>query len=157
MLPPDGPEYNKLSSNEAQKVINQIHNYMDAHEARYGYIVTDHELIFFRRRGDSVPSGWGHIDISRAIRHDIDATDDEAGGTPTSKAILVYFHMVVALDKSQWYLPSAIGMFEKRTQLGRKAKMVPRAITNPIAITLQRKTVMSDSPRKPRISKKSSS
>lgn len=160
MLPPDGLEFSLKNENECQKVINQIHNYMDAHEARYGYIVTDHELIFFRRRGEQLPSGWGHLDISRAIRHDLDARNDETGGTPTTKAILIYFHMVVALDDSQWYLPSAFEMIKKRTQSDRRVNMLPRVVTNPVKITIRQKTIVKPAPairRSLRTMKKSSS
>jgi hypothetical protein len=83
---------------EAQAIINQIHGFMHQHEARYGYIVNAEELIFFRRRG----TGWGHLDISPAIRHDTKPTLD--GTVLNSKLVLFYFHLVVANDDSQWRL-----------------------------------------------------
>ena len=78
MLSPDGEYWraNSVRNPEARKVLKQIHNYMDMHEARYGYIVTDEELIFFRRR----ESGWGHIDVSPPIRHDVNAIIEEKVG-----------------------------------------------------------------------------
>jgi hypothetical protein len=83
---------------EAQEVINQIHGFMHQHEARYGYIVNAEELIFFRRRG----TGWGHLDISPAIRHDTKPMVD--GNVLNSKLVLFYFHLVVANDESTWRL-----------------------------------------------------
>jgi len=88
MFPPDGEEYqprNRKILREVGKVVTQIHDYMDRHEARYGYIVNDEELIFFRRRG----TGWGHMDISPAIRHDTNGSIDyEISNT---KLVLFYF------------------------------------------------------------------
>jgi hypothetical protein len=102
MLPPDGKEYHARQGfkTEAQKVINQIYDYMDQHEARYGYVVNDQELIFFRRRS----SGWGHLDISPAIRHDVDADVDN--GILNSKFVLFYYHFAVANVEAEWRLGS---------------------------------------------------
>jgi hypothetical protein len=48
MLPPNRSSFKKIEDNpEVQKVLNQIHGYMDQREARYGYIITDQELICF--------------------------------------------------------------------------------------------------------------
>ena len=99
MLPPDG-ELFRDSYQQAKHVLSQIHDYMDRHGARYGYIVTDEELIFFRRRG----TGWGHMDISPPIRHDVEGSLEER--IWISKAVLLYFHFVVANDEEQWHLPS---------------------------------------------------
>ena len=56
MLPPDGSGFHHSDTKkrawartEAIKVLTQIHDYMDQHMARYGYIVNNEELIFFRR------------------------------------------------------------------------------------------------------------
>jgi hypothetical protein len=104
MFPPNGVEYDPFGKAiEAQKVINQIYNHLDQHEARHGYLVNDEikELIFFRRRG----SGWGHLDIGPLIKHDIDAIG-QAGKISTTKLVLFYFHLIVANDESQWKLRS---------------------------------------------------
>jgi len=34
---------------EAQKVMNQIHDYMDMHHNRFGYVITDAKVIIFQR------------------------------------------------------------------------------------------------------------
>ena len=47
---------------EVQKVMNQIHDYMDMHHNRFGYIITEKELVMFRRRDEG--GGWGRIDFS---------------------------------------------------------------------------------------------
>lgn len=126
MLPPNGSEYlNSISvQREAQKVVNQIYDYMDQHGARYGYVVNDQELIFFRRRS----TGWGHMDISPAIKHDLEA--DLECGILNSKYVLFYYHYVIANEKSQWQLASCRPLFEKRTGALRKVKVakggVPR-------------------------------
>ena len=103
MLPPNGSKYRPTNVNrEARKVLSQIHGYMDQHEARYGYIVNNEELIFFRRRD----TGWGQLDISEAIRHDVEA--DAATGVLNSKYVLFYFHWKIARDDSDngWRLGS---------------------------------------------------
>ena len=104
MLPPNGKSFKDGKKNlEALKVLSQIHGYMDQHDARYGYIVNNEELVFFRRRDD----GWGQLDISPAIRHDVDA--DVATGVLNSKYVLFYFHWKVARDndpKVGWKLRS---------------------------------------------------
>jgi len=104
MLPPNGKKFKPGKKNiEALKVLSQIHGYMDQHEARYGYIVNNEELVFFRRRDD----GWGQLDISPAIRHDVDA--DASTGVLNSKYVLFYFHWKVARDtdsKVGWRLRS---------------------------------------------------
>jgi hypothetical protein len=103
MLPPDGAKYNPNAKNlEAHKVISQIHGYMDSHEARYGYIVTDQELIFFRRRD----TGWGHIDISKSIGHNVEPNAETC--LLNSNYVLFYFHWKIANDESNtgWRLAS---------------------------------------------------
>jgi hypothetical protein len=51
---------------DAQNVVNQIHDYMDMHHNRYGYIITQEELIMFRRREDP-DNTWGQMDFSPSI------------------------------------------------------------------------------------------
>ena len=118
MLPPNGFEYlnDRAAYPEAQKVINQIHGYMDMHGSRYGYVVNDQELIFFRRRG----TGWGHMDISDAIRHDVKA--DLEKGVLNSKYVLIYYHYVLANDESQWRLDSCFPKIERRVGPTRTAR-----------------------------------
>jgi hypothetical protein len=75
---------------------------MDMHESRYGYVVNDQELIFFRRR----PGKWGQIDIGPAIRHDV--KPNRATGAMNSLYVLFYFHWKVANDDGPegWRLES---------------------------------------------------
>jgi len=117
MFPPDGAEYNKTRTREVEKVLTQIHDYMDRHEARYGYIVNDEELIFFRRRG----TGWGHMDISEGIRHDTNGIGPECK-ISTTKLVLFYFHLVIAPHEKNWKLPSCRSMIGLRPHLPREAK-----------------------------------
>jgi len=93
MLPPDGKLYRSALKNvEALKALSQIHGYMDQHEARYGYIVTDQELICFRRSS----TGWGHLEIGPAIRHDVKPNRET--GVLNSKYVLFYLHWKIAND-----------------------------------------------------------
>lgn len=101
MLPPDGKRYQRnLKNAEVQKVLNQIHFYMDMHEARYGYVITDQELICFRRRDE----GWGELDVGPPIRHYVDV--DRKTNSLNSKYVLFHLHHVIANDRSQWHLRS---------------------------------------------------
>jgi hypothetical protein len=47
---------------EGQKVMNQIHDYLDMHGNRYGYIITETELVMVRRRDEERSSRWGQMD-----------------------------------------------------------------------------------------------
>jgi hypothetical protein len=117
MFPPDGSEFDAANVTEIMKVLKQIHDYMDRHEARYGYLVNDEELIFFRRRG----TGWGHMDISPAVRHDVDGIDPTCK-TLTSKLVLFYFHIIVANDESKWKLDSCRRCINRKHIPPRKAR-----------------------------------
>ena len=152
MLPPDGPLYRKFHD-EAEHVLSQIHDYMDRHGSRYGYIVTDEELIFFRRRG----TGWGHMDISPypAIRHDVQGSVEE--GIWNTKAILLYFHFIVANDKEQWHLPSCRKSRQTRKTPDRTAKSKvdidaarKEAISAPLSPVLHPPQLRGSSVNKPR-------
>ena len=64
-------QYSMLSARdtvepEAQKEMNQIHDYMDMSNNKYGYIITQTELIMFRRR-DTPVGNWGQMDFSQSI------------------------------------------------------------------------------------------
>jgi len=97
-IPPDGDLYlQRTGLTEARKVLSQIHCYMDRSEARYGYIVTDEELIFLGRRG----TGWGQIDVSRPIPHD--GTDQDPLNSPY---VMFYMHWKYASDHESWRLRS---------------------------------------------------
>ena len=117
MFPPDGAEYDKRRTREVEKVLTQIHDYMDRHEARYGYVVNDEELIFFRRRG----TGWGHMDISEGIRHDLNGIGPKCK-ISTTKLVLFYFHLVIAPHEKEWKLASCRSMIGLRPHLPRGAK-----------------------------------
>lgn len=119
-LPPDGTAFKAGKyEKEARKVLSQIHHYMDSHEARYGYIVNNEELIFFRRRD----TGWGQLDISPAIRHDVEP--NKATGVLNSKYVLFYFHWKVANDDTPrgWRLRS----------FGRDPDLITADLPNPAA------------------------
>jgi len=134
MLPPYPksltPKLLGIWSKEAEKVLSQIHYYMDKHEARYGYIVTNKTCIFFRRRG----TGWGHIDISPAIPHDREGNGEQ--GIFNSKMVLFYLHRVVANDEKHWKLESGWSTIRKRSSprlntqsKSRSLAVAPKAIT----------------------------
>jgi hypothetical protein len=120
MFPPDGEEYETSPQWEVQKVINQIYDYMDQHEARYGYIVNDQELIMFRRRSTS----WGHVDISPAIRHDKPA--DLENNIFNSKYVLFYFHYVVANEECLWRMSSCRNSIKRRKTHHRRSNIKKR-------------------------------
>jgi hypothetical protein len=83
---------------EPQKVLNQIHDYMDMHNDKYGYIITETELIFFRRVG----SDWGHVEYSPRIPLQAER------GQLNAMLVLWFFHVKYAiwgLDGG-WELPS---------------------------------------------------
>jgi hypothetical protein len=95
-IPPDGELYIQgIGFAEATKVLSQIHSYMDRSDARYGYIVTDEELIFFRRRG----TGWGQLDVSPPIPHK--GTDKDP---LNSLYVMFYMHWKYARDDEAWRL-----------------------------------------------------
>lgn len=113
MLPPNGSRYRKKGKNiEARKVLSQLNCYMDRHEARYGYILTDQELICVRRR----ESGWGHLDVAPPVAHIAVPNAVTGAAKPNSKHLLFYLHWMVANDEcpsSGWRLP-AFGKSESR-------------------------------------------
>ena len=91
---------------EPTKVINQIHDYMDMHHNRFGYIITHNELIMFRRRN----SEWGHLDYSDPI------PVDTIPGHLNAMMVLWYFHVkyaVMNLDGG-WKLRSAYHKLDKK-------------------------------------------
>ena len=133
MFPPDGKEFCAKTLPEVKKVLTQVHDYMDRHEARYGYLVNDEELIFFRRRG----TGWGHMDIGPEIRHDLDGLDPNSN-LMTSKLILFYFHLVIATDESKWKLESCRHMINLR-------RIPPREARGDVGVEVKRPDYKEDS------------
>lgn len=85
---------------EPRKVMNQIHDYMDMHNNRFGYIITETELVVFRRRAKR--EMWGHVDFSPSIP--IQAPE----GKLNALMVLWYFHVKYAvLNQDEGYiLPS---------------------------------------------------
>ena len=71
-----------------QNVINQIHDYMDMHHCRYGYIITETELIMFRRRDEN--GRWGLMEFSQPIPRN--AKENELN----AMMVLWYFHVKYA-------------------------------------------------------------
>jgi len=103
MLPPYKDGNIKRKTKEAQKVLKQIHGYMDCHEARYGYLLTEKELITLRRRD----TGWGQIDVAPPVPHHW-PSKEKGKDEINSKYVLFYLHWVVANDDSPtgWRLRS---------------------------------------------------
>jgi hypothetical protein len=75
---------------EVQKVINQIHDHMDMHHNRYGYVITETELVMFRRR----EKRWGLLDFSPSIPL------HTADGRLNAIMVLWYFHVKYAVMTS---------------------------------------------------------
>ena len=127
---PHGAKYDdKKKNKEAKKVLSQIHGYMDQHEARYGYLINNEELVFFRRRKD----GWGQLDISDAFRHDV--MGDAETGVLSSKYVLFYFHWKIANSDdpdSGWELAS-FGKFPhpKTGKVWIKQAKKPKSVRKP--------------------------
>lgn len=77
--------YNDEDKREPQRVMNQIHDYMDMHHNRFGYILTERELIMLRRRNDN--ERWGQLDFSPSIP--VSAPE----GQLNALMVLWYFHV----------------------------------------------------------------
>ena len=110
--PPAGQDYPK----EAQKVLFQIHDYMDMHHNRFGYVIGNNELIMFRRR-DTPPGAWGQLDFSDPIPLNTEK------GKLNGMMVLFYFHVkyVVLGEDGGWNLPSAYEKCPARL-LGKSAR-----------------------------------
>jgi hypothetical protein len=80
-----------LYKTETQKVVNQIHDYMDMHHNRFGYIITETEVVMFRRRDEN--QKWGQLDFSPAIP--LKAKE----GNLNALMVLWYFHVKYAVLK----------------------------------------------------------
>ena len=78
----------QANNDELQNVMNQIHDYMDMHHCRFGYILTEIELIMFRRRDEN--EKWGFMDFSRPIPRN--APENELN----AMMVLWYFHVKYA-------------------------------------------------------------
>lgn len=85
----------------AQHALNQIHDYMDMHHNRFGYIITETELVMFcRREAGKTGQAWGRLDYSEPIP--IQAPKGERNAL----MVLWYFHVkyaVLGRDKG-WHL-----------------------------------------------------
>ena len=78
---------------EVVKVLNQLHDYMDMHHNRYGYVITETEAIMFRRRGAYGDEGvWSRLEYSDGIP--ISAGEGELN----AMMILWYFHVNVQFE-----------------------------------------------------------
>lgn len=82
-------ERTRRTDEELQFVMNQIHDYMDMNHCRFGYILTETELIMFRRRCG--PEKWGLMDYSQPIPLNAPA-DNEVN----AMMVLWYFHVKYA-------------------------------------------------------------
>jgi hypothetical protein len=83
----------------AQYLVNKIHDYMDIHNDRYGYIITETELTMFRRRECMK---WGQLDYSPAIPISAER------GKLNAMMVLWYFHIKYAVmeEDGGWRLKS---------------------------------------------------
>jgi hypothetical protein len=88
---------------EPQKVVNQIHDYMDMHNNRFGYIVTEIALVTFRRREEGeTKQRWGQLDFSPSV------PIHTPEGQLNALMVLWYFHVKYAVmnEDEGWELPS---------------------------------------------------
>jgi hypothetical protein len=85
---------------EGQKVMNQIHDYMDMHSNRFGYIITETEVVMCRRRDED--QKWGQMDFSPSLKL------SPGVGEVSALMALWYFHVKYAALKLDggWELPS---------------------------------------------------
>jgi hypothetical protein len=90
-----------IFSMSANRVVDQIHDYMDMHHNRYGYIISHNELIMFRRRDASVEK-WGQLDFSPSI------PITTKKGKLNAMMVLWYFHVKYAVMELEggWRLDS---------------------------------------------------
>ena len=91
---------NGVVTKEVQWCCNQIHDYMDMHHCRYGYVCTEAGGYMFRRRGGGK---WGRVDYSPFIP----LRSSNARGL-NFLMVLWYFHVKYALlgEDEGCYLPS---------------------------------------------------
>jgi hypothetical protein len=77
-------------------VVNQIHDYMDMHHCRYGYVITEKQLIMFQRREGE----WGRMEYSPGIP----VQSSGETGELTALMVLWYFHVKYAMmDETPGY------------------------------------------------------
>ena len=91
------------AEHEMQRVMNQIHDYMDMHHNRFGYVITERELIMFRRREGRMENHlWGHVDYSPMIPIEAES------GQRNALMVLWYFHTKYAVmnESPGWRLES---------------------------------------------------
>jgi hypothetical protein len=79
-------ERSQGNNEQLQNVMNQLHDYMDMHYCRFGYILNETELIMLRRR----EGGWGLVEFSHSIPRN--AGDNELN----AMMVLWYFHVKYA-------------------------------------------------------------
>lgn len=108
---------------EGRKVVDQIHDYMDMHHNRFGYVITHTELIMFQRRA-SPSEVWGQMDFSCSIPVSTER------GTLNAMMVLWYFHVRYAImgEDGGWRLPSYYHNCPKEllgTSVGNKEKGTP--------------------------------
>jgi hypothetical protein len=108
----------RLVSKALRRPLDQIHDYMDMHHDRYGYIINHNELIMFRRK-DLPPNTWGHLEFSP---EPIPLSTDEPGKL-NAMMVLWYFHVKYAVMElgGGWRLESTWD-YCPRSKLGDSAK-----------------------------------
>jgi len=79
-------ERSQGNNEQLQMVMNQLHDYMDMHHCRFGYIINEIELIMFRRREGE----WGLVDFSQPIPR------NGAENELNALMVLWYFHVKYA-------------------------------------------------------------
>lgn len=84
---------------EYRQALSQVNFYMKQHRSRYGFILTDRELVVFRRRDNN-----GNLELASP-------TPFTAGGTAQQPQLTVlmalwYLGMLAAQDQGvdRWYL-----------------------------------------------------
>jgi hypothetical protein len=86
-------EPNSPENREFRQVLSQVHHYMNVHETRYGYVLTDREFVAIRRCGQK----FGDIMISKPVLW------EKYGSQGMSLALAIWFlHMLARYDK-EWH------------------------------------------------------
>jgi hypothetical protein len=86
-------EPNRPGNIEFRQVLSQVHHYMNVHETRYGYVLTDREFVAIRRCGQK----FGDIMISKPVLW------EEDGSQGMSLALASWFLHMLAGDDKEWH------------------------------------------------------
>lgn len=85
-----------MQQNEFKKVLSQVNHYMHQNNGRYGFVLTDVELIIIRRVNDR-----GHLELSDSIPWTAYGSEAE----PQLTVLLALWYLgMLASDNGNWTL-----------------------------------------------------